>query len=701
MPKDAAYYREYRDRRKTQKRPVPRSSENAERANERRREKRRFKNEFVVWDGEGFDTARKLETDDGSVTYEHIYTLLACRTPDGQYHNLHRNGERLTTDECLAFIERIHYAFPNARHIIFSGQYDIIHILRDLTKEQCDLLTSSSQHRAFYKKYSLKYRVRKELQISWKDGGNAHSVTLWDVFGFYQGSFVGAIKSWIPDAQIDDIIAGKKARNSFSDWNIDDIIAYNNRELELLNELAERLVSAVGALDLTLSRFDGAGAIAKAMYKAHGLNRALFDSFSLTNKGIVENSEDNLSLAAYTAYSGGHIECLKYGHANKKLYTYDIVSAYPAAQHNLPSLIGRWDYHSTLSWQEYDKLPEYALIKVQWKFPDGLHFYPFFYRDTNNIIYYPRQGFCWIHKCEIDAAFSTDYFGKREKRLKLHAAWSFTPSTDQLPFYFIKEAFERRKLLKKEGKNGEQLTLKLGINSCYGVTAQRTTWKNDAGEEKRPAFFNIYYAGIITARTRATIMRAMLQAPESIVAIMTDGIMSEKPLSLDIGSNLGQWEASEIDDVILCQSGFYYVRKGDTWYEKCRGMIKAQTQEEIQERIELIKNAWEREERYLTFPLRFMTPLRQSLTSETLWERRGFFTFDTNGKEVEIRGGGNKRIAETHAKTNKLQETVSFNQEYFYSTMSTPAHMIGVDEDEYLRWKEQAAQELESSDDDD
>jgi hypothetical protein len=82
----------------------------------------------------------------------------------------------------------------------------------------------------------------------------------------------------------------------------------------------------------------------------------------------------------------------------------------------------------------------------------------------------------------------------------------------------------------------------------------------------RPPWHQLEWAGMITSATRAQIWEAVSQAPESIIAVETDGIFSTAPLNLDVGTALGQWELKEYDWITYVQSGIYFTsddKKGE------------------------------------------------------------------------------------------------------------------------------------------
>jgi hypothetical protein len=65
-------------------------------------------------------------------------------------------------------------------------------------------------------------------------------------------------------------------------------------------------------------------------------------------------------------------------------------------------------------------------------------------------------------------------------------------------------------------------------------------------------------AGLITAITRATLTEAIGQDPHSVVMVATDAVFSTRPLPLDIGQRLGQWEEKIWPDLFIAKPGVYW-----------------------------------------------------------------------------------------------------------------------------------------------
>jgi len=99
---------------------------------------------------------------------------------------------------------------------------------------------------------------------------------------------------------------------------------------------------------------------------------------------------------------------------------------------------------------------------------------------------------------------------------------------DCRPFDWVRALYEERRRI---GSNTRGYPLKLRLNSLYGKMAQRCG---------RGPYYDAVSAGLITAITRARLIEALAQDPQSVVMLATDALFSMQPLALDIGPDLGQ-----------------------------------------------------------------------------------------------------------------------------------------------------------------
>lgn len=534
--------------------------------------------EFIAWDGEGFDI-------DGT----HVYGLLM----DSKGNDI-TNEHGISTLTALDFLTTVAQRYPNAIHVCYGASYDVNMILRDVPRE--DLETLYKGEKIIYDRYELEYRPRKSFVIrrmpakrseQWrekkrKDGTINYEkvyeakMTLWDVLGFFQGTFVSALEKYGIVAPIGDIQAGKQRRGRFTPEELEHFIKpYCRKEVDALVVLMEKLHSNLVQAGLKITRWDGAGACASALLQREGIKHAM------------KECPPPVQQAALHAYAGGRIEPLQYGHYEGKVYHYDINSAYPFAMLHLPSLCGgRWEH--VTSFPAY--LSTFTLLKVSWAFPESCPLYPFPYRTTSGSILFPPHGKNWVWFPEYSAAYM--HIPDFERYCHVEEAWCFSPASDEKPFAFLRDLFEMRKKWKQEG-NGAEKAMKLAINSVYGKMVQQLGYMREDGAGNiigKPPYHQIEWGGYVTSYTRAMLYEACMQKPSAIISLATDGIYSAEPLDLPTGTELGEWDYHVHDDITLVSSGIYWYTDAGKEHAFYRGFDKGTLERKY------VLSSWERDE---------------------------------------------------------------------------------------------------------
>lgn len=560
---------------------------------------------ILAWDGEGWEDSAG----------NHVYGYFANSDGEELY-----DAAGLTTDACLSLLWETGHDRLN---VVFSGSYDATLILKDLSPEQARDAMSDDTPSGFvkgcrYEGYIIRYVPRKYLYIRREEA--KRGIILWDIWGFFQGSFIAALEKWF-GKEYDDlslIHEGKALRSVFDPSDIEFIRRYNSAELRALVRLMETFLDAVEKAGLTLSRFDGAGAVAAAMLKKHGVKERVF----LDETGAKIRLPMEMRLAAEIGYYGGRIEAFQYGRAGATIYHYDINSAYPAALVNLPNIgRGAWSHQEN---PVFSRCPEMTLFRVQWDVGNE-KICPFPYRSKmQRKILYPSRGESWVWYPEVFAALNAARPGWS---IRLLEAWVFTPDDEEdLPYSWIQDYYDTRARMIKE-KNGAEKVIKLGLNSLYGKTAQRVGAK---------PFHNLAYAGYITSYTRAMLYTAGMHAPHAIIAFATDGVFSLAPLPLPCPEEkiLGQWEGKKHDDMVIVQSGHYILKDGKSlklWsrgFDKFVGTGKTEKARErdYQNKVKLywktLIDAWKRGEWRIYLPCTRFVTLKAALIGER-WQYRG------------------------------------------------------------------------------
>lgn len=606
---------------------------------------------FVAIDGEG------ANTEDG----RHIYTMIAALGHD-QHYDVSADG--LDTKAVFEFLLDLQQKEKRGMFVIFGGSYDANMWLHGTDKETLeDIKKSDGKFFVRVGDYLVRYVPRKYFALKRKAEDKA--MVIWDVHGFFQQSFIKAVENWLPNhANLPIIKAGKAKRSEFKINELEETLKYCNAELECLQQIMDKLRAGVNDLGLKLSRLDGAGAVAAAIYKKHDIKQHLIES------------EETLLDAAEHAFFGGRIEIGKYGNHKGKIYHYDINSAYPAAQKDLPSLAhGKWIHYKN-GINIIDNSNTLILSLVKWDNITNTRFCPFPYRsEMQNKVLFPQCGLNWIWKPELEAALRVKRDQGRDYwNIEILESYVFETDADVKAFDFIDEYYNTRQSLVAESKktgipNGQEKVIKLGINSLYGKTVQKVGY--DEKEKRKPPYHNIVYAGNITAKTRAMLWTAAMQADDNIVCLATDGIYSTVPLKLDCPKEkiIGKWEAQTHDEMTLVQAGFYFLRDGEKWSAMSRGFDKFYEQADVIEKHDKILEAWRNNRYEIYLPCTRFIGYKTALISDAWFARWcTWYEMETDGnagRRLKLDPHGTKRRIVDNG--NPARRMLATEPEYNYA----------------------------------
>lgn len=507
--------------------------------------------EFVGVDGESTTDA------DG---FSH-YQILAASVR-GKTYSI-EDKEQLSTVQCLEFLLNL----PRRRQRVcvcgFAFNYDVNHLLVDLRDNWRKVKRlSKGDYVGIYidnrHRYVIKNIPKKALEI-WKKEKrgrqwvNTNYVRVYDVFGFFQCSFLKAIEEHkIGNPEQKAVIEEFKARRGEDlrlDW--DGWKRYNAIECDLLILLMDDFYRLLKSEDIHLSNWWGAGAIAAFWYKQHDIKSHLVKEFG-------REIDDDIK----RAFFGGHIQRLKVGVFPCPVYHYDICSAYPWGQKDLPSLKGTWR-----ETDHYEPGEKWALYEVEWDFRSvwdneqsygplpvrtkhGTNVYPVWSAGTIGVFWEPEVTAVLKHWPQC---------------ITILKGRIFTPETDHKPFEWIGPLFLRRNLLKMQG-DPRNIPLKLGLNSLYGKTVQAIG--------KNPPYQSYMWGGLTTSKTRAKVIEAIALDPSAAIAAATDGLFTTRPLPLETGTSLGDWQEEPIiHNFELYANGVYRgTEEGGKKILKARGM---------------------------------------------------------------------------------------------------------------------------------
>jgi hypothetical protein len=526
--------------------------EQREREKERERSRDRKKlRPFMGVDGEGGGT---------DALGRQNYFLMCAAGQSGEKHLCHSDGKPLSTRDCFEFI----LSLPRDHILVGYGiGYDATQILRGIKPPRLREILNPRQGKngpchTYWGEYAVIYQQGRYLRVARVDrSGPKPSVlkgssrTVYEQLGFFQCSFVKAIGDWdIGNEEGRSIIAANKVqRHEFAKLT-DKIVGYCMLECRYLAMLMTELREVCAAVGVLPKQWSGAGWLASAILEKHGAPKR-----PLTYREAAASADRKPSkrprssalrrperdrefeAAANRAYYGGRAETSRIGLISGPIHQYDLRSAYPAAMCHLPCPL-----HTRWKWKPHaNQLPKNGiyLAKVSFSHADGPWCgLPFRHKGG---LFWPLQGTGWYWSPEIEAA-QRDLHAD----IVVHDIWIAHQDCDCQLFDWVNDLFEERRRI---GSKTRGYPLKLGLASLYGKFAQRCG---------RGPYHDVVSAGLITAITRARLIEMIGQAPESVVMVATDAVFTTRPLSLDIGEGLGQWEEKIWPDLFIAQPGVYW-----------------------------------------------------------------------------------------------------------------------------------------------
>jgi hypothetical protein len=519
----------------------------------------------------------------------HRYTFLAAGIDDSDktYRKSQWSIEKttgLSTVECLDFL----LSLPRNSLIIgFAFVYDLTKILQDLPNRAIyDLFREEERQfirdgRVLYHPVKWGHYTLNRCNRKFSVRSGKKRAAVWDVFAFFQSSFVKAISKWevAPKDAIARIAEMKEKRAVLESQPFDKVRDYCFEECRYLSRLGGALLKAHSDVGLTLKSYHGAGSTASVI---------------LTKFGIAEKRgtfPEEMRDALARAFFGGRFENSVVGVVEGRIYGYDIASAYPYQIHSLPCL-------ECGQWRKVDR-PDHATIEratlalVHWHDP-GSHVtlvrawgvLPVRARDGT--IIFPvgaAGGWTWQREYLHAATMAPSLWASE--------AWIYETDCGHLPFTGIAEIYRQRIGL---GKDARGIVLKLGPNSVYGKVAQ--------SKGVNPPFQSWVWAGNITSGTRAQLLQAIACAPNpwDVLMVATDGIWSRVPLDLpkpldtgtsDLPDPLGSWTQKNFENgVFVARPGIYFpLNPTEEQIDDCRG--RGLGKKTVYEQWRKIVDAWE------------------------------------------------------------------------------------------------------------
>jgi hypothetical protein len=352
----------------------------------------------------------------------------------------------------------------------------------------------------------------------------------YDVSNFLQTSFLKTLDKFeieISKKDLEFIEKFKDKRSGFTYDEIQQIIEYNKKECKYGIDLVKRIYDLLPN-DLKTTKLYGSSSIAHKFLKNYEMEKVNFFFLDILNSKPFEN-----------AYFGGRMEALKIGKFDK-CYKYDINSAYPTTINELRE-VRSVEINNKFDIKK-DKIVSTNLYFIEFEINDynSIGLLPF--RLKSGYLIFPKKVKNYFYGVEIIEALkfpNTTIKIKQEIKIGLGL---------ELFNNQIKELYDLRLKLKKKN-DLRQYIYKILINSIYGKFAQQTG---------RKTFLNFYYAGLITASTRAKLLNAVRGYENEIIFFATDGILSKKKLpNVLINQKLGGWDFERYISAYVVQSGVY------------------------------------------------------------------------------------------------------------------------------------------------
>lgn len=374
-------------------------------------------------------------------------------------------------------------------------------------------------------KTAIRYIPRKLLKIIRR----GHTTWCYDAAQFYRSPLAKAAFVYLHRPAPE--IKGDR-ENLFGQYTDQEIGDYCRWDARATRDLADLYVKGLWDMQLAPRHFISNGNLAQTLI------------LQQTQVPVWSDYPEYVNRAAWSTMRGAVIDVWKRG--TMDLWKYDIRSAYPAVLRDLPDFEnGEWVPHVD---------PE-----AKWGFVCGRYR---FANDTPPII----PTFNGTHQLypqweDVEAWVTLDEHRLLEKTCRKAEpviAWTWKEDGEQgRPWRGL---VDRLQVLKAEAKPdpAKYVAVKALINSLYGKTVERV--KMGGGDWRTGRVFNPVAGSLTLGRARTQLMEAAMQAPSDVAILATDSIGATKPLKLDIGPELGQWDVEEEGtETLVINPGIYQV----------------------------------------------------------------------------------------------------------------------------------------------
>ena len=401
---------------------------------------------FIAVDSEGLNVGQPFKTKigkDGALMQDQRTCLWMAGGVEGVENESIVNVEGLRSEDIFEFLTSLPMLFYNKISdqtgkplkkqpifISFGFGYDVAQIIKDFPYEKGwevwngkpysernnpNFISNYRAYPVLWKGYAI-YTIPRKMVVlfklrnhdkAFKRSGPDQSIRnldyiensricIYDAFGFFQQSLIGAIRDMpgvVTDDELARIVANKKKRGFFKGSDMEELKRYTADELKalvnMLSILRSSLREAIPGRPIELREWYGAGASPMPCSTAIWARR--FEGIWATSKNDSEPRE-----WALRAYFGARIDLVKQGLYVGPLYEYDVSSAYPAKAADLPSMAGgRWEKIVNPTREQVEEASSLSMFEVKTHgYARDLPFYalPFRSAEWSYIISVRRLG---------------------------------------------------------------------------------------------------------------------------------------------------------------------------------------------------------------------------------------------------------------------------------------------------------------------
>lgn len=377
---------------------------------------------------------------------------------------------------------------------------------------------------------------------------SSHTVHIIDTFAYFQQSLAKLANVFCPDLpklKAPVGLGSKRFAKTDEEFN-----AYAMRDSEIAYQIGKYIVDMHARYNAPISV--SAPHLASRIFRVKHLQKAI----PLPSKNIV--------YAALHSYHGGKNNLAAAAGWYEKVYSLDIVSAYPAAMKDLPSFSNAKLYKKIQGTGRINSVPDYGIYRVsgivnkcKWPILFDHKFKPVF-GDMEEI---------WVTGFELNEAILSG-------EIKINSLYGFyydaKADKESSPFKsYIDEFFVKKDKAESEP---ERLFYKIMMNSLYGKFIQTTDHEGLKGFREllfdienenlsseryiiAGGLFNPFIATLITGKVRAQIHR--LEHRYKALHTATDGIFTQQKPKERIG--LGGEKIDCFGDLLLLRNKCYII----------------------------------------------------------------------------------------------------------------------------------------------